>query len=215
MPPRAALLSLSVSAFAESPPSTPSIGAAPPHSLEAERSVLGAILLSDKTLYALVIDEGLRADDFSRARHAVIYESILELYNENEPIDVLTVTEHLRSAGKLDDAGGANAVDELAAAGPAVGNARSYAKIVRDHALMRRLLKTTYEIQAQVVNNEALPAEIVEQAERAMFEVAHGERTKDFSHVGDVLHREIKLWHDLSTGKHALIGTPSGFTDLD
>src|SRR3954452_1429360 len=204
-----------VSTFAESPPSTPSIGAAPPHSLEAERSVLGAILLSDKTLYALVIDEGLRPEDFYRDRHAVIYASILELYNENEPIDVLTVTEHLRSAGKLDDAGGANAVDELAAAVPAVGNARSYAKIVRDHALMRRLLKTTYEIQAQVVNNEALPADIVEQAERAMFEVAHGERTKDFSHIGDVLHTNIQLWHDLSTGKHALTGTPSGFTDLD
>src|SRR6478609_4953322 len=88
-----------VSTFADSPPSTPSIGAAPPHSLEAERSVLGAILLSDKTLYALVIDEGLRPEDFYRERHAVIYESILELYNENEPVDVLTVTEHLRSNG--------------------------------------------------------------------------------------------------------------------
>src|SRR4029078_13283074 len=62
---------------------------------------------------------------------------------------------------------------------------------------------------------EALPAEIVEQAERAMFEVAHGERTKDFAQLGDVLHREIQIWHALSTGKHALTGTPSGFADLD
>jgi replicative DNA helicase len=204
-----------VSTFAESPPSPPAIGAAPPHSLEAERSVLGAILLSDRTLYALVIDEGLKPEDFYRDRHAVIYEAVLELYSENEPVDVLTVTEHLRSAGKLEDAGGAAAVDELAAAVPAVGNARSYAKIVRDHALMRRLLKTTYEIQSQVVNNEALPDQIVEQAERAMFEVAHGERTKDFAHLGDVLQREIEIWHDLSTGKHQLTGTTSGFTDLD
>jgi replicative DNA helicase len=204
-----------VSTFAESPPQTSAIGAPPPHSLEAERSVLGAILLSDRTLYALVIDEGLKPEDFYRDRHAVIYQAVLELYNENEPVDVLTVTEHLRSNGNLEAAGGTNAVDELAASVPAVGNARSYAKIVREHALMRRLLKTTYEIQSQVHNNEALPADIVEQAERAMFEVAHGERTKDFSHVGDVLHREVKLWQDLASGATALSGTASGFADLD
>jgi len=204
-----------VSTFAESPPQTSAIGAPPPHSLEAERSVLGAILLSDKTLYALVIDEGLKPEDFYRDRHAVIYRAVIELYSENEPVDVLTVTEHLRSSGDLEAAGGTAAVDELAAAVPAVGNARSYAKIVRDHALMRRLLKTTYEIQSQVVNNEALPAEIVEQAERAMFEVAHGERTKDFSHVGDVLHHEIKIWQDLASGAQSLTGTASGFADLD
>src|SRR4051794_20059457 len=101
-----------VSTFADPPSAPPAIGAAPPHSLEAERSVLGAILLSDRTLYALVIDEGLKPEDFYRDRHAVIYQSILELYSENEPVDVLTVTEHLRSGGKLDDAGGAAAVDD-------------------------------------------------------------------------------------------------------
>ncbi|MCW2989820.1 MAG: dnaB [Solirubrobacterales bacterium] len=204
-----------VSAFPESPPSPPAIGSAPPHSLEAERSVLGAILLSDKTLYALVIDEGLQPEDFYRERHAVVYRSILDLYNENEPVDVLTVTESLRSNGQLEDAGGAAAVDELAAAVPAAGNARRYAQIVREHALMRRLLATTYAIQSQVINNEALPREIVEQAERAMFEVAHDERTKDFAHVGDVLHHEVQVWQDLASGKTSLTGTPSGFSDLD
>ncbi len=204
-----------VSAFPESPPSPSSIGAAPPHSLDAERSVLGAILLSDKTLYALVIDEGLQPEDFYRERHAVVYRAVLDLYNENEPIDVLTVTEYLRSDGQLDSAGGAAAVDELAAAVPAAGNARRYAQIVREHALMRRLLATTYAIQSQVINNEALPREIVEQAERAMFEVAHDERTKDFTHVGPVLEREITKWQDLASGKQSLTGTPSGFADLD
>ena len=204
-----------MSAFPESPPSPSAIGAAPPHSLEAERSVLGAILLSDKTLYALVIDEGLQPEDFYRERHAVVYRAVLDLYNENEPIDVLTVTEYLRSDGQLDSAGGAAAVDELAAAVPAAGNARRYAQIVREHALMRRLLATTYAIQSQVINNEALPREIVEQAERAMFEVAHDERTKDFAHVGPVLEREITKWQDLASGKQSLTGTPSGFADLD
>jgi replicative DNA helicase len=204
-----------VSAFAESPPQTPSLGTAPPHSLEAEQSVLGAILLSDRTLYALVIDEGLKADDFYRERHAIIYESILELYGENEPVDVLTVTEHLRSRGKLDDVGGPPAVDALAGAVPAAGNARRYAQIVRDHALMRRLLRTTYEIQAGVQNNTALPRDLVEQAERAMFEVAHDERTKDFRQVGSVLFEEIDKWQKLAAGGISITGTPSGFSDLD
>jgi replicative DNA helicase len=204
-----------VSAYPESPASPPAIGAAPPHSLEAERSVLGAILLSDRTLYALVIDEGLQPEDFYRDRHAVIYQSVLDLYGENEPIDVLTVTEHLRSSGRLEEAGGATAVDELASAVPAVGNARRYAQIVREHALMRRLLATTYAIQSQVINNEALPREIVEQAERAMFEVAHDERTKDFVHVGEVLHHQLGIWQDLASGKQKLTGTPSGFAELD
>jgi replicative DNA helicase len=204
-----------VSAFAESPPAPPSVGTAPPHSLDAEQSVLGAILLSDRTLYALVIDEGLQPEDFYRERHKAIYESILELYAENEPIDVLTVTEHLRSAGKLDDVGGPQAVDALAGSVPAAGNARRYAQIVREHALMRRLLQTTYEIQAQVLNNSALPRDIVEGAERAMFEVAHDERTKDFRNVGDVLHDEIDKWQKLAAGTTSMTGTPSGFSDLD
>ncbi|HVW17968.1 MAG TPA: replicative DNA helicase [Solirubrobacteraceae bacterium] len=204
-----------MSALPSDAPPPPSVGAAPPHSLEAEQSVLGAILLSDRTLYALVIDEGLRPEDFYRERHRVVYESMLELYAENEPIDVLTVTEHLRSRGKLDEVGGAAAVDVLAGAVPAAGNARRYAQIVRDHALMRRLLTTTYEIQAQVLNNAAAPHEIVEQAERRMFEVAHDDRAKDFQNVGTVLFTEIDKWQRLAAGNQSVTGTPTGFADLD
>src|SRR5271167_713006 len=85
----------------------------PPHNLEAEQSVLGAILLSDRSLYALVIEEGLRADDFYRERHGTIYEAMLALYNESEPVDVLTVTDRLRQMGRLTDIGGPATVDEL------------------------------------------------------------------------------------------------------
>src|SRR6201997_5724333 len=78
----------------------------PPHNLEAEQSVLGAILLSDRSLYALVIEEGLRPDDFYRERHAAIYEAMLALYNESEPVDVLTVIDRLRQTNKLQEIGG-------------------------------------------------------------------------------------------------------------
>src|SRR2546421_10781676 len=91
----------------------------PPHNLEAEQSVLGAILLSDRSLYALVIEEGLRPEDFYRERHAAIYEAMLALYNESEPVDVLTVTDRLRQTGKLEDIGGQASVDELTGLVPA------------------------------------------------------------------------------------------------
>src|ERR1700723_4707488 len=87
--------------------SSPAGGAiAPPHNLEAEQSVLGAILLSERSLYALVIEEGLRAEDFYRERHGAIYEAMLALLNASEPVDVLTVVDRLRQTGKLDGVGG-------------------------------------------------------------------------------------------------------------
>src|SRR5438552_1711872 len=109
---------------------------APPHNRDAEQSVLGAILLSDRSLYALVIEEGLRAEDFYRERHGVIYEAMLALYNESEPVDVLTVTDRLRQAGKLEEVGGAASVDELTGLVPAAGHARRYAQIVAENAAL-------------------------------------------------------------------------------
>src|SRR3954471_25063932 len=128
----------------------PQIGAAPPHSIEAEQSVLGAVLLWDGALYGLVIEEGLKPEDFYRDRHRLVYESMLALFEASEPIDVLTVTEHLRSRGKLEAAGGPAEIDALSAAVPAVGNLRRYGAIVKEHSLLRRLLGATYEIQSAV-----------------------------------------------------------------
>jgi replicative DNA helicase len=189
--------------------------AAPPHSIEAEQSVLGAVLLSDRVHYAFVIEEGLRPSDFYRERHRIIYESMLDLYTESEPIDVLTVTEHLRSRGKLDEAGGAAEIDALTGAVPAVGNLRRYGSIVKEHSLLRRVLNATYEIQASVHGHDAPPREIVERAEKLMLEVGHGDEQKDVRRVGEILHEEIDKWQQLSVEGRSLTGTPSGFADLD
>ena len=207
-----------MSTYPESPPRPPAqiaTGVAPPHSLEAEQSVLGGILLSDRAMYGLVIEEGLKPDDFYRDRHRAIYEAMLSLYRESEPIDVLTVSEHLRSTGKLDEAGGKAAIDELTGGVPGLGGIRRYAQIVREHALMRRLLSTTYEIQASVLNHAAAPRELIEQAERAMLEVAHDDRQKDFRTIDEILDDELKKMEKLSREGTSLTGTPSGFRDLD
>jgi replicative DNA helicase len=187
----------------------------PPHNLDAEQSVLGAILLSERSLYPLVIEEGLRPEDFYRERHGTIYEAMLSLYNESEPVDVLTVIDRLRQMGKLEAAGGQAGVDELTGVVPAVGNARRYAQIVRENALLRRLLSTSYEIQDSVFGHRAGPRELVEQAEKAMLEVARDDRQKDFRSIEDVLHEELDKLHRLSLEGTSLTGTPSGFKDLD
>jgi replicative DNA helicase len=184
----------------------------PPHSLEAESSVLGSILLSERAMYALVVEEGLKPEDFYRERNRRIYAAMLRLYRESEPIDVLTVTERLKADGNGD---AAETVDELTAGVPAAGNVRQYARIVREHALLRRMLNATYEIQASVAERRAAPRELVEQAERAMLEVAHDDRQKDFRSIEEVLHDELDKLHRLSVEGTALTGTPSGFKDLD
>jgi replicative DNA helicase len=173
------------------------------------------MLLSDRTHYAFVIEEALKPDDFYRERHREVFESMLELFSSGEPIDVLTVTEHLRARGHLEAAGGQAEIDALTASVPAVGNLRQYAQIVRDRALLRRLLTASYEIQASVHGHEAPPREIVERAERAVLEVAHDDRQKDFRKVGEVLGAEIRKWQELSAEGRSLTGTPSGFSDLD
>ncbi len=188
---------------------------APPHNLDAEQSVLGAILLSDRSLYALVIEEGLRPEDFYREHHGTIYEAMLSLYEESEPVDVLTVTDRLRRTGKLDQIGGASAVDELSGLVPAAGHARRYAQIVRETALLRKLLKASYEIQESVLGHEAPPRELVEQAEKTMLEVARDDRQQDFRSIEDVLHDELDKLHRLSLEGTSLTGTPSGYRDLD
>ena len=188
---------------------------APPHNIDAEESVLGAILLSDRPMYALAIEEGLRAEDFYRDRHGVIYTAMVDLYERSEPVDTLTVIDALRSSGMLDAAGGAETVELLAGPVPNVANLRHYAQIVRETALLRRLLGATYEIQSSVLDQHEPAREIVERAERTMLEVAHAERRHDFREISSLLHDELDKLHDLSVSGEALTGTPTGFKELD
>src|SRR3954471_16009111 len=197
-----------------SPPDLPGLSA-PPHNLEAEMSVLGAILISDRTLYALVIEEGLKPEDFYRDRHKAIYQSMLDLYHENEPIDVVTVSDHLKQKGLLDEIGGRSSIDALAGAPPSVSGARRYAKIVRENSLLRRLLSTTYSIQTEVGERRYEPRDLVERAEKAMLEVAHDDSQADFREIRVILNEELQKMQLLSQQGTALTGTPSGFKDLD
>jgi replicative DNA helicase len=188
---------------------------APPQNLEAEQSVLGAVLLSDTALPALIIDERLHPEDFYREAHGVVYRAMLDLNALGEPVDALTLVEHLKQAGQLDAVGGRAAVDLLAASVPAVGNVRQYARIVRENAMLRRLLQASWEIQARVHSHEAPPRDLVDMAERAILEVAHEDSRKDFRSIHDLLDSEIDKLEQLSREGKSITGTASGFGDLD
>jgi len=190
-------------------------GPPPPHNLEAEQSVLGAILLSERTLYGLAINQGLQADDFYRDQHRVIYEAILELYRDGSAIDEVTLTEHLKQTSRLDAAGGEPAIYALAGSVPAAGNVIHYAEIVQENALVRRLRSTAFDILSSVTEHDSTPRELVEQAERAILEVAHDGRRKEFRVIQEVLDEELEKLQKLSQEGTALTGTPTGFKDLD
>src|SRR3954468_25065469 len=188
---------------------------APPQNLEAEQSVLGAVLLSDTALPALIIDERLQPEDFYREAHGLIFQAMLDLHTVGEPVDALTLVEHLKQGGLLEQVGGRAAVDLLAGSVPAVGNDRQYARIVRENAMLRRLLHASYEIKARAHSHAAAPRELVHLAERSILEVAHEDRRKDFRAIHDLLSSELDKLEQLSAEGLSVTGTPSGFEDLD
>jgi replicative DNA helicase len=189
--------------------------AAPPHNLEAEKSVLGAVLLDDRHLYGLLVEEHLRPEHFYREQHGAVFAAMLELHESDRKIDHLTVAETLRQHGKLEEVGGTATIDDLAGWVPAAGNARDYGRIVRDNAQLRALLTTAYDIQARVLGREGPAQQLVEHAERLVLEVAHDDRQKKFRPIAEILDQETDKLHRLSVAKTPLTGTPSGFKDLD
>jgi replicative DNA helicase len=187
----------------------------PPQNLEAEESVLGAMMVSESTIEPVLLDVRLKAEDFYRDRHRTIYRAVIRLHENAEPVDVLTVSEALAQHGQLDEVGGRDVVASLAARVPAPGSAKHYAQIVKQNSLMRRLEGAAKQIQQSVVERDGEPRALVENAERLLFQVANEEQADDFREIGDILHDEIDKLEKLASGDSEITGTPSGFRDLD
>ena len=187
----------------------------PPQNLEAEESVLGAMMVSETAVASVIVDVHLTDVDFYRERHRLIFRAIHSLHSRGEPVDALTVSEQLTQTGDLTEAGGKDHVSSLASTVPVAGNADHYARIVKANAMLRRLLEASHKIQKSVHERDGEPRDLVEQAERMMFEVAHDTASQDFASLTEILERETTRLEELSTGKRSLTGTPSGFIDLD
>ena len=187
----------------------------PPHNLEAEQSVLGAVLLSDRAMYRLVMDDGLRPEDFYRERHRAIYRAMLELYNTNEPVDAITVTERLRHGGVLDALGGPGAVQLLVGAAEVPGNVRHYAAIVRELAALRRLQLAAYDMLTDVAERGREAREIVARAEHAIFSLGAEQRPVQARAAADVLSNRLDALQRLHEQGGEVLGRRTGFGGLD
>ncbi len=187
----------------------------PPQNLEAEESVLGALMVSDMAMNPVILDVRLEEGDFYRERHRLIFAAIKRLYERSEPIDALTVSELLSQQGELEKVGGREVVSNLASTVPVAGNARHYARIVQQNSLLRRLLEASQRIQRSVYDREGEPQALAERAERDLFNVAHEEQAEDFHVLKDILSREVERLDELASGRADVTGTPSGFTQLD
>jgi replicative DNA helicase len=190
-------------------------GALPPHNLEAEKSVLGAVLLDERHLYSLAGDEQLRPEHFYREQHGFVFAAMLRLHEASRKIDHLTVAEELREGGRLEQVGGPAAIEELAGWVPAAGHAREYGRIVRDNALMRALLTTTYEIQAQVNERRRGGEELIEEAERLIFAL----RGQDVLARERLLERavadELERLEQAAKDRREVPGLATGLRELD
>jgi replicative DNA helicase len=194
----------------------PPVTALAPQNLEAEESVLGAILIAGQgAITPLYVDVRLRPDDFYREAHRAIFRAILALFNKNEAVDVLTVCAELEERGELETAGGKPYVHQLAGAVPAAGNARYYGEIVKGESKRRQLLDVGHRIIARVGERVGEPQEAVEDAERWLFDVAHADVTGDFRKIDEVLHEHLDALEQLSRDGQLITGTPSGFRDID
>jgi replicative DNA helicase len=173
------------------------------------------MLVSEPAVNRVVDDVKLKPADFYLDRHRAIYGVMLDLYTSDSPCDELTVSEALTTAGLIETAGGRNYVSELAAKVPAPGNARHYAEIVQENALLRRLHEVSLQIGAWVQEREGSGQELSERAEQLLFDVAHKEQAGDFQRIDDILHREVDRLERLERGELSMSGTPTGFSELD
>ena len=194
-----------------------SAGSVPPQNAEAETSVLGAILLTEQALDGVLLQIGLRPEDFYRPRHQLIFRSMIRLKEKAEPeaVDALTVSDDLKRSGELEEAGGEEYIHSLPTVVPAVGNVLHYARIVKDYALLRKVLGTSREIQDEALSHRGDPRELIERFESRLFRIGHEDGRGEMQSIEEILHKEIDKLEELSKRDVGLTGTPSGFTDLD
>ncbi len=188
----------------------------PPHSLEAEQSVLGGLLI-DSSAWDQVADVVL-AEDFYRPDHRLIFDAIGALATGGKPCDVVTVSEHLERNGRLEDAGGLAYLGTLARDTPTAANVRAYAEIVRERSLLRRLISVGTDIAASAFNNEGSSArDLVDRAEQGVFAIAEaGFRGRDGAvAVRTLLPEIIDHIDELHTNPDKPRGLNTGFADFD
>ena len=189
------------------------LGKVPPHDIEAEQAIIGS-MLTDKDAVISAI-EVLKEEDFYREDNRAIYSAILNLYNRAEPVDIITVKAELEAMGKFEQVGGLEYLAELPEKVPTTANAQKYIKIVEEKSTLRNLIKTANEIIELGYDPTEEVEDIMENAEKKIFNIMQDKNQKGYSPLKDVLVESFNKLEELYNRKQHITGVPTGFTELD
>ena len=189
------------------------LGKLPPHSLEAEQSVLGAMIVDKEAINTAV--EIIMPDDFYKEANKEIYETILELYNKNEPVDLITLSEEMKRRNTLDSVGGIGYLTSLSGGVATTANVEYYCKIVEEKSTLRQLIKSCDEIVSKSYENSEDVNAIIEKAEKNIFDITQGRNRDGFFPIKDVLLESFTKIEELSMKGDGLTGLTTGFIDID
>ncbi len=191
----------------------PSLHHLPPHNMEAEESILSAILFDNSTL--LDILESLSPEDFYHNSHQVIFSVITDLFTQNQPIDLVTLTNRLREKNKLEKAGGASYLASLVATVPLAVNVKFYAKIIHDKACLRRLIQKSQAIVQKCFDDGGNVDEVLDFAEEAIFQVSENKIKPSFYQLSQIIEKSIEAIEERQGKRSLITGVETGFTRLD
>ena len=185
----------------------------PPHSIEAEQSVLGSIFLDPETVVNVL--EYLETSDFYRKNHQIIFDAILQLNNRNEAIDVVTIANELDTKNQLENAGGMEYLAELAVAVPTSANVEYYAKIVEEKSILRNLIRSATEIVRKGYEEGDELAVMLDSAEQNILQVSERRNRSGFIRISDVVSASLQNIESLAQQSDDVTGVPTGYIALD
>jgi len=190
-----------------------SVGKIPPQNIDAEKSLLGAVLIDEETLAD--ISEHVTINDFYEKRHSTIYSAMMNLYEKHKPVDLLTLTDELKRKKDLDIIGGSAYLTDLTNYVPTSAHAEAYAELVAQKAIRRRLIKASAEISELGFNEETTTQELLEKAEAELFSVSDQSLKQDIVSIESILTESFDRMEELHRNKGALRGVRTGYRDLD
>ena len=185
----------------------------PPQNIEAEQSVLGGVLIENQAIHKVM--EILTPDDFYREAHQKIFNSLLDLSERDEPADLITLTNDLRKKDELESIGGASYVASLIDSIPTAANIEYYARIVKEKAILRKLIEAATDIVTQGYEDREDVEGLLDEAEQAIFQIADNRVRPSFYPIREILKSSFKTLERLYEKKELVTGIPSGFKDLD
>ena len=188
-------------------------GKIPPHNIDAEKSLLGAILIDQEVLIDVV--EIVKATDFYDKRHGKIFAGMIRLYQNHEGVDLITVTDELKKNGHLDEIGGSTYLAELTNHVPTAAHASSYAEIISQAAVRRRLIKASADINSLAFDENLTVPQLLGQSEAELFSVSDSSLKQDLTSISDILDTSFDRINDLYVNKGVLRGVKTGYRDLD